>query len=155
MSFLVETPADAARRRGLRQMRIVATALLVLAGVVWIATIRLDQSGVWGYVNFAAKAAMVGALADWFAVTALFKHPMGLKIPHTAIIKRKKDQLGTSLGSFVGQNFLAVDVVSQKVESARIPLRLTDFGGVLRGLFKGDRDMRLLLDRLCTLGARA
>ena len=90
MSFLVETPADAARRRGLRQMRIVATALLVLAGVVWIATIRLDQSGVWGYVNFAAKAAMVGALADWFAVAALFKHPLGLPIPHTALVKRDR-----------------------------------------------------------------
>lgn len=67
---------------------------------------------------------MVGALADWFAVTALFRHPMGLPIPHTAIIKRKKDQLGASLSSFVGQNFLAPEVVSAKVQQAQIPLRL-------------------------------
>ena len=67
---------------------------------------------------------MVGALADWFAVTALFRHPLGLPIPHTAIIKRKKDQLGASLSNFVGQNFLAPEVVSAKVASAQIPLRL-------------------------------
>ena len=52
---------------------------------------------------------MVGALADWFAVTALFRHPLGLPIPHTAIIPNKKDQLGASLGSFVGENFLSAD----------------------------------------------
>ena len=67
---------------------------------------------------------MVGALADWFAVTALFRHPLGIPVPHTAIIKRKKDQLGANLSSFVGNNFLAPEVVSAKVESAQIPLRV-------------------------------
>ena len=82
-------------------------------------------AGGWvGYVRAASEAGMVGALADWFAVTALFRHPLGLPIPHTAIIKRKKDQLGESLSNFVGQNFLAPDVVSDKVASAQIPLRL-------------------------------
>ena len=124
MSFLVETPADAARRRGLRQMRIVATALLVLAGVVWIATIRLDQSGVWGYVNFAAKAAMVGALADWFAVAALFKHPLGLPIPHTALVKRRKAELGRSLEEFVTDNFMTEEIARDRLLAADVPKRL-------------------------------
>ncbi|WP_204869104.1 MULTISPECIES: DUF445 domain-containing protein [Nocardiaceae] len=115
------------KRRDLRKMKIVATGFLVFASIVYLFCRWQESRGAGGWVGFvraASEAGMVGALADWFAVTALFKHPMGLKIPHTAIIKRKKDQLGTSLGSFVGQNFLAVDVVSQKVESARIPLRL-------------------------------
>ena len=57
---------------------------------------------------------MVGALADWFAVTALFKHPLGIPIPHTAIIKRKKDQLGEGLGAFVRENFLSPEVVEHQ-----------------------------------------
>ncbi|MGB3772625.1 MAG: DUF445 family protein [Rhodococcus sp. (in: high G+C Gram-positive bacteria)] len=115
------------KRRDLRKMKTLATGFLVFATAVYLLC-RWQESrgaGEWvGYVRAASEAGMVGALADWFAVTALFKHPLGLKIPHTAIIKRKKDQLGESLGSFVGQNFLAVEVVSQKIESARIPLRL-------------------------------
>ncbi len=67
---------------------------------------------------------MVGALADWFAVTALFKHPLGIPIPHTAIIKRKKDQLGEGLGTFVRENFLSADVVQTKLRDAQVPSRL-------------------------------
>ena len=63
---------------------------------------------------------MVGALADWFAVTALFKYPMGIKIPHTAIIPRRKDQIGASLGEFVETNFLSEQVVQEKLASADI-----------------------------------
>ena len=62
---------------------------------------------------------MVGALADWFAVTALFKHPLGIPIPHTAIIKRKKDQLGEGLGTFVRENFMSPEVVETKLRDAR------------------------------------
>ena len=108
-------------------MKVFATGLLGFATVVYIFC-RWQESrgaGEWvGYVRAASEAGMVGALADWFAVTALFRHPMGLPIPHTAIIKRKKDQLGASLSSFVGQNFLAPEVVSAKVQQAQIPLRL-------------------------------
>lgn len=118
---------DAAKRRDLRKMKVFATGLLGFATVVYIFC-RWQESrgaGEWvGYVRAASEAGMVGALADWFAVTALFRHPMGLPIPHTAIIKRKKDQLGASLSSFVGQNFLAPEVVSAKVQQAQIPLRL-------------------------------
>ena len=67
---------------------------------------------------------MVGALADWFAVTALFRHPLGIPIPHTAIIKRKKDQLGEGLGTFVRENFLSADVVETKLRDAQIASRL-------------------------------
>ena len=76
-----------------------------------------------GFVRAAAEAGMVGGLADWFAVTALFRHPLGIPIPHTALIRRKKDQLGTSLGGFVGENFLDPEMVSEKVRGARIPER--------------------------------
>nr|WP_296781096.1 DUF445 domain-containing protein [Rhodococcus sp. (in: high G+C Gram-positive bacteria)] len=118
---------DATKRRDLRKMKLVATGFLAFATVVYLIC-RWQESrgaGEWvGYVRAASEAGMVGALADWFAVTALFKHPLGIPIPHTAIIKKKKDQLGSSLGSFVGNNFLAPDVVSEKVQSAQIPLRL-------------------------------
>lgn len=118
---------DDVKRRDLRRMKAVATGFLLFATVVYLVC-RWQESrgaGEWvGYVRAASEAGMVGALADWFAVTALFRHPLGLPIPHTAIIKRKKDQLGASLGSFVGNNFLAPEVVSEKVSAAQIPLRV-------------------------------
>lgn len=124
MSFLVETPADLERRRGLRRMRVVATSLLVIAAVVWLLTLRMDQSGVWGYVNFAAKAAMVGALADWFAVVALFKHPLGIPVPHTALVKKRKAELGRSLEEFVTQNFMTEEIARDRLLAADVPKRL-------------------------------
>ena len=98
-SFAGADPAaDAERRVALRRMKMVALGFLVGASCVFLACRWAQAHGaaaVWvGYVGAAAEAGMVGALADWFAVTALFKHPLGIPIPHTAIIKRKKDQLG-------------------------------------------------------------
>ena len=108
-------------------MKAVATGFLVAAAIIYLFC-RWQETrgaGAWvGYVRAASEAGMVGALADWFAVTALFRHPLRIPIPHTAIIKRKKDQLGANLSSFVGNNFLAPEVVSAKVESAQIPLRV-------------------------------
>jgi uncharacterized membrane-anchored protein YjiN (DUF445 family) len=75
-------------------------------------------------VRAAAEAGMVGALADWFAVTALFRHPLGIPIPHTAIIKRKKDQLGEGLGTFVRENFMSPQVIETKVRDAQVAGRL-------------------------------
>ncbi|GAA4486892.1 DUF445 domain-containing protein [Rhodococcus olei] len=124
MELLVD---DAAKRRDLRRMKAVATGFLLAATVLYLFCRWQETRGAgeWvGYVRAASEAGMVGALADWFAVTALFRRPLGLPIPHTAIIKKKKDQLGSSLGAFVGDNFLAPDVVSQKVRAARVPLRL-------------------------------
>ncbi|WP_437441138.1 DUF445 domain-containing protein [Rhodococcus pyridinivorans] len=108
-------------------MKAVATGFLVAAAIIYLFC-RWQETrgaGAWvGYVRAASEAGMVGALADWFAVTALFRHPLRIPVPHTAIIKRKKDQLGANLSSFVGNNFLAPEVVSAKVESAQIPLRV-------------------------------
>jgi uncharacterized membrane-anchored protein YjiN (DUF445 family) len=120
--------ADAERRRALRQMKVVALGFLVGATAVFLGC-RWAQAGgttaAWvGYVGAAAEAGMVGALADWFAVTALFKYPLGIPIPHTAIIKRKKDQLGEGLGTFVRENFLSPPVVQTKLRDAQIPGRL-------------------------------
>ncbi|MGZ5372061.1 DUF445 family protein, partial [Aeromicrobium sp.] len=112
---------DAARRRGLRRMRLLAVSLLVLAAIVYIFT--RETAGAWGYVNAAAEAAMVGAIADWFAVTALFRHPLGLPIPHTAIIPNRKQALGESLQEFVTDNFLSEGVVRERIESAGVSRR--------------------------------
>ena len=115
-------PADLRRRRGLRRMRAVALSLLALAAVVFILTRNRD--GAWGFVNATAEAAMVGALADWFAVTALFRHPLGLPIPHTAIIPKRKDTLGQSLEEFVTGNFLTADAARERVVAADVSRRV-------------------------------
>jgi uncharacterized membrane-anchored protein YjiN (DUF445 family) len=127
-SFVGADPeADAERARSLRQMKAVALGFLIGATVIFLACRwGMSQGGPsWlGYVGAAAEAGMIGALADWFAVTALFRHPLGLKIPHTAIIKRKKDQLGEGLGTFVRENFLSPEVVETKLRDAEIASRL-------------------------------
>ncbi|BBC95773.1 hypothetical protein HEP81_04936 [Streptomyces griseofuscus] len=121
------TPADEERRRGVRRMKLTATGLLLFVAVVYVLAKLAGNAGAgaWAdYVSAAAEAGMVGALADWFAVTALFRHPLGLPIPHTAIIPTKKDQLGVSLGEFVGENFLSQDVVRQRLRAVGIGARL-------------------------------
>ncbi|HEY3477841.1 MAG TPA: DUF445 domain-containing protein, partial [Streptomyces sp.] len=118
---------DAARRRGLRRMKLIATGFLLAATLVYGLARWADArgAGAWaGYVAAAAEAGMVGALADWFAVTALFRRPMGLPIPHTAIIPTKKDALGASLGEFVGENFLSAQVVRTRLRAVGIGSRL-------------------------------
>ena len=126
--------ADALRRRGLRQMRTVAVSLLLLAAAVYVAT--LDRDGFLGFVNAGAEASMVGAIADWFAVTALFKHPLGLPVPHTALIPKRKDDLGRGLEEFVGENFLQEDIIRDRmaaaIPSARLATWLTDAGNARR-----------------------
>jgi uncharacterized membrane-anchored protein YjiN (DUF445 family) len=113
---------DAERRRGLRRMRTLAVSLLLFAAVVYVVT--LGQDGFLGFVNAGAEASMVGAIADWFAVTAIFKHPMGLPIPHTALIPRRKEMLGRSLEEFVGENFLQESIVRERLDSAQLSLRV-------------------------------
>jgi uncharacterized membrane-anchored protein YjiN (DUF445 family) len=123
----VDSAADAERRRGLRRMKVVALSFLLAATVVFLVAAWAQSVGApgWvGYVRAAAEAGMVGALADWFAVTALFKHPLGIPIPHTAIIKRKKDQLGEGLGDFVRENFMSPAVVSTKLREAQVSDRM-------------------------------
>ncbi|OYN77816.1 DUF445 domain-containing protein [Mycolicibacterium sphagni] len=158
--------ADAQRRRGLRRMKGVALSFLIGATVIFLVCRWGQAQGgpAWiGYVGAAAEAGMVGALADWFAVTALFRHPLGLKIPHTAIIKRKKDQLGEGLGSFVRENFLSPEVVETKLRDAEVAGRLgkwlsepshaarvaSEAGTVLRVVVEllNDDDIQQVIDR--------
>ncbi|MEZ0581202.1 DUF445 domain-containing protein [Nocardioides sp. MH1] len=113
---------DATRRSALRRMRTLAVSLLVFAAVVYVAT--LSRDGFWGFVNAGAEASMVGAMADWFAVTALFKHPLGLPIPHTALIPKRKDDLGKGLEDFVGENFLQEDIIRERILSVGIAKRV-------------------------------
>jgi uncharacterized membrane-anchored protein YjiN (DUF445 family) len=126
-AMTVFSAADEEKRRGVRRMKLTAAGLLLFVAVVYVLAEWASHSGAgaWaGYVAAAAEAGMVGALADWFAVTALFRHPLGLPIPHTAIIPNKKDQLGVSLGEFVGENFLSEDVVRQRLRAVGIGSRL-------------------------------
>ncbi len=115
------------KARDLRRMKSLATGLLLAATVVFLLARWGEAAGLpeWvSYVRATAEAAMVGALADWFAVTALFRRPLGLPIPHTAIIPTKKDMIGDSLGDFVGENFLAEDVVRDKLASVQVSSRV-------------------------------
>jgi uncharacterized membrane-anchored protein YjiN (DUF445 family) len=108
-------------------MKSVAGGLLVLAGIVYVVARRVEEAGApaWvGFVRAAAEAGMIGGLADWFAVTALFRRPLGLPIPHTALIPTRKDALGESLGDFVGGNFLAEEVVRSRVRQAGVSARV-------------------------------
>jgi uncharacterized membrane-anchored protein YjiN (DUF445 family) len=120
---------DPERARDLARMKRMATGLFLVAAAVFLACVLLgDAAGSWvGYVRATAEASMVGALADWFAVTALFRHPLRLPIPHTAIIPRKKDQIGASLGAFVQENFLTRAVVEEKLTTIDVPGRLGGF----------------------------
>ena len=129
MSIPLITPApeaDAARRAGLRRMRTVAVSLLLFAALVYAVT--LEQDGFMGFVNAGAEASMVGAIADWFAVTALFKHPMGIPIPHTALIPKRKDELGKGLEEFVGENFLQEGIIRERIGSTELSMRAGRWG---------------------------
>jgi uncharacterized membrane-anchored protein YjiN (DUF445 family) len=101
---------------GVRQMRMIATGLLVAMAALFLAAGALAGAHpAWGFVRAFAEAAMVGGLADWFAVTALFRHPLGLPIPHTAIIPRNKDRIGDSLAVFLRSNFLVPGIVARRM----------------------------------------
>ncbi|WP_121012902.1 DUF445 domain-containing protein [Saccharothrix australiensis] len=107
-------------------MKLVATGFFLAATAVFLVALVFEDGGpAWiGYVRAAAEAGMVGALADWFAVTALFRRPLGLPIPHTAIIPTRKDTFGDALGSFVGTNFLSEDVVRDKLRRVGVARRI-------------------------------
>lgn len=107
--------------RKLARMKAVATGLLVLAAAVYAAAYALQEQYRWlHYVAVAAEAAMVGAIADWFAVTALFHHPLGLRfIPHTAVIPRNRERIAAGIAQFIEQNFLSAEAVVQRIREFR------------------------------------
>jgi uncharacterized membrane-anchored protein YjiN (DUF445 family) len=164
--------ADLERRTALRKMKIVATALLVVVtGVFFFARWQEETHGWVGYIRAFAEAAMVGALADWFAVSALFRHPLGIPIPHTAIIPHRKDQIGRSLGEFVQTNFLTREVLDERLAGANVGKRLGDWmadernaskagegvSDLLRGALEvlDDRDVASALETLIERRVRA
>jgi len=127
-TFQQLTAADAERRRRLVQMKIIATSMLGGIAVVFVVAFSLQDRYSWlGYVRAAAEAGMVGAIADWFAVTALFRRPLGLPIPHTAIIPTRKDAIGSSLSEFVATNFLSEEVIREKLAGFSIAAKLGGF----------------------------
>ena len=107
-------------------MRRRATSLLAAFGALYVVVAVLSRTSpgfapVWiGLVRATSEAALVGGIADWFAVTALFRHPLGVPIPHTAIVAKRKDRIGRSLGNFVGSNFLARDVIARQLAGMRL-----------------------------------
>ena len=116
------------RRRQLRKMKRRATGFLVATTVLFLlVTLLTDVTGFWGYVQAMAEASMVGGLADWFAVTALFHHPLGIPIPHTAVIVERKDEFGRTLGEFVQENFLSAGVITERLHNARVVERAAEW----------------------------
>ncbi len=114
-------PAEHTQAARLRRMKAVATGLLLAMLALFVTGFALQESyPAFAYLRAAAEGGTVGALADWFAVTALFRHPLGLKIPHTALIPRKKDQLGAMLADFVHTNFVAGDVAREKIDRLQV-----------------------------------
>lgn len=135
---------DEAKRKQLRKYKAFATGLFVLMAVLFIGTTLLQKTidSHWiGYVRAFSEAAMVGALADWFAVTALFRHPLGLPIPHTNLIENSKQKLGDNLGSFVVTNFLSPENIRPYIQK----LKISNFVGEWLGK---EKNQDLLLKNL-------
>src|SRR5437667_50862 len=117
-------PDDAVRQAQLDAMKRRATGLLALAAAVFGAATAFEGQYPWlGYVRATAEASLVGGLADWFAVTALFRRPLGLPIPHTAIVATRKERIGRILGNFVQNHFLSHDVIAAKLETMHLAER--------------------------------
>ena len=152
------------RQRSLDRMKRRATGLLVVMGVVFVVARMFEAQHPWlGYVRATAEASMVGGIADWFAITALFRHPLNIPIPHTAIIPSRKDRIGRSLGNFVQNNFLSPEVLAAKLRAAQISRRAAEWlsrpenarkaaqniASLLRsaGNVVRDEDVHALLDR--------
>jgi uncharacterized membrane-anchored protein YjiN (DUF445 family) len=119
---------DATRQVQLDRMKRRATALLVLATVVFAIAKAFESRYPWiGVIRATAEASMVGGLADWFAVTALFRHPLGIPIPHTAIVPARKDRVGRTLGAFVQKNFLTREVIANRLQGIDVAKRLAQW----------------------------
>jgi uncharacterized membrane-anchored protein YjiN (DUF445 family) len=132
-------------RRALRRNRLLATGLLALMIAIAIAT-HLEPSPGWlvQLLRAGAEAGIIGGLADWFAITVLFRHPLGIPLPHTAILPNNKDRIGRSLGSFVERNFLVPEVILPK-------LRQADFTQKISGWLELPRTAPMVAEWVITL----
>jgi len=123
-SDLAPRKDEATRKAELKRMKRVASGLLVVALGVFLVALMLEPAFPWmGFIRATAEASLVGGLADWFAVTALFRRPLGLPIPHTAIIQTQKERIGKVLGNFVQNHFLSKDVLALRLKSMRVAER--------------------------------
>src|SRR5450755_2846607 len=119
---------EASRRAALARMKLVATGLLVVALGVFVVAKLLEPAHPWlGYVRATAEASLVGGLADWFAVNALFRRPLGLPIPHTAIMQTQKDRVGRILGNFAQNHSLSRAVLDARLAGVRPASRAADW----------------------------
>ncbi len=111
----------------LRMRRFADFLLFIMTAVFLVTEFLSERYPLLHYIRAFSEAAMVGAIADWFAVTALFRHPFGLPIPHTAIIPRKKDRIGESLGNFIRDNFIKQDALESKLRNLELERRLSEW----------------------------
>ena len=135
---------EEAKRKQLKKYKAIATGLFVLMAILFVTTTILQKTNTshWiGYVRAFSEAAMVGALADWFAVTALFKRPLGLPIPHTNLIENSKQKLGDNLGNFVVENFLSPETIRPYIQK----LKISGFVGEWLGK---DKNQEILISNL-------
>ncbi len=150
MAVVVElSEAEQARAAQLRRARIRASGLLGVVSAIFVLTALFGHAATWaGYVRTGAEASMVGGLADWFAVTALFRRPLGLPIPHTAIVVERKDAFGATLGSFIQESLLTPQAITERVRSAHLVDRAAAW---LAEPSHAERLARQALDGLSTL----
>jgi uncharacterized membrane-anchored protein YjiN (DUF445 family) len=144
----ISTPAAAIdQRRSLRRHRAYATALLIAMGIGYLVALRSGLTGFWiDLFRAGTEAALVGGLADWFAVTALFRRPLGLPIPHTSVIPNSKDRIGIGLGTFIERHFLDPELVAARLRAAGVSRHL--------GVWLADRrNADLVSDRLVVIGS--
>src|SRR3954468_8026820 len=128
MSTMQDISNPEERQRNLERMKRRATGLLVLMGAIFVVTSLIEAQHTWvGYIRATAEASLVGGIADWFAITALFRHPLNIPIPHTAIIPSRKDRIGQSLGNFVQNNFLSPDMLTAKLQTAQISRKAAEW----------------------------
>ena len=126
--FMASRRSDEVRRKRLRRNRLLATVMLTAMGAAFVATRMVPEPGFWTLlIQAGAEAGMVGGIADWFAITALFRHPLGVPIPHTAIIPTNKDRIGRTLGRFVEVNFLTPEVLFRKLRQLQVGRRVADW----------------------------
>jgi uncharacterized membrane-anchored protein YjiN (DUF445 family) len=117
----MQVRTNSTRQTDLNHMKQLATGLLIAVAILFLIALVFERRYAWvGFIRAFAEAAMVGALADWFAVTALFRHPLGLPIPHTAIIPRRKDSIGVSIGRFIEDNFLSEEVLVGRLRGQHV-----------------------------------
>lgn len=138
------------KKAQLRKHKQIATGLFILMAIVYVImvySLKHAPAAWMGYVKAFSEAAMVGALADWFAVTALFRHPMGLNIPHTNLIVNSKNKIGDNLGDFVTDNFLTSNNIRPYVEKI-------DLASIISGWLAKDKNQLLLENEISSLAKR-